>query len=413
LAQVFSGNLLASAIGFLGSIIQAAMVTPSELGMLRMVGIPLGYMIWAHLGVYDGVIREIPYWIGKGEIARAHRYAGVAQGWNLFLSFLSASVFSFLAALSLLQGDYLLAAAWSTQIVCAVSAFYCDFYLSATYRMGVDFARLAWFRMVQAIVALLLVLLIPLLHFYGLCLRAVLVAALGIGLLHCYRPLRVQSTWNWKDFSHLVRIGLPSSCVGYVFSALWLAVEATLVFRYFGTHGLGLYSIAQTAITAMVVLPEAVCFFYWPRMSERYGKTDRLSDALRMTYTPVLVMLAGSVPVVVAAWLLCGPMVTFLMPKYTDVISLLQWGTLVAASRVLVPPLFAFFVIRKQYLYGIAGAFGFGLYYLMLDRVLRKGATIEVFPQCMAVGRVVMAVVGYAFLWCLVRREKLCVRLIS
>jgi hypothetical protein len=85
---------------------------------------------------------------------------------------------------------------------------------------------------------------------------------------------------------------------------------------------------------------------------------------------------------------------------------MLQWGMLVAVSRVLAPPLFAFFVIRKQHFYAVAGAVGFGLYYLLLDWQLGAGATIEIFPQCMIIGRVVMALVGYAILWRLVQREK-------
>jgi hypothetical protein len=405
LTAVFSGSLLASMIGFVASLLQARLVAPSDLGILRLVGIPLGYMIWLHLGVYDGIIRELPFWIGKGDKARAYHYASVAQGWNLLLSAAAGAVFLALSVSSLMRGDYPLAAAWATQVVAATSAFYCDFYLAATYRMGVDFARLAWFRTVQSIASLALVALIPVFHFYGICLRAALVALVGIGLLHHYRPLRVQPAWSWPDLRHLVRIGLPSSLVGYVFSALWVTVEATLVFRHFGVRGLGLYSVTQTAITAIAILPESVCFFYWPRMSERFGQTASLAAALRMTYIPVVAMLAGSVPILAVAWHLCGPAVSVLLPQYVDAIPLLQWGTLVATSRILAPPLFAFFVVRKQYYYAIAGACGFGIYYLILQSALTATARIEIFPQTMVVGRVAMTLAGYGFLWHLVRRE--------
>jgi O-antigen/teichoic acid export membrane protein len=406
LGEVFSGNFLASVIAFVGSILQARLIAPSDLGIIRLVAIPLGYMAWLHLGVYDGIIRELPYWVGKRETVRAHKYASVAQGWNLFVGCAAASVFAFLAIRSILRGEYAMAAAWATQVLTAVNTFYGDLYLAATYRMGVDFARLAWFRTAQAFASLVLVLLIPLLHFYGVCLRSALGTALGLGLMHHYRPLRVRPTWSTTDFLHLVRVGLPSSFVGYLFSALWVTVEATLVFTNFGSHGLGLYSIAQAAITAMTILPEAMCYYYWPRMSEQYGRTENLADAVQMTYAPVLLMLLASLPAVLVVWVLCGPMVTLALPGYVGAIPLLKWGSLVAASRFLAPPLFSLFVVKKQHFYGIAGASGFAAYYAVIHWAMPNGAAIEIFPQAMVVGRVTMAVVGYAILWRLVRTEQ-------
>ena len=107
-----------------------------------------------------------------------------------------------------------MAAAWGSNAVSAYLLFYSTIYLQSTYRTAHDFARLSLVNVLQNALAVVLVVLVALLKFYGLCLRSVLVGLVAAALLHYWRPIRVSPRWDWRQFRHLLWVGLPIFAVG-------------------------------------------------------------------------------------------------------------------------------------------------------------------------------------------------------
>ena len=201
------GNVLASLLRVIGGLVQARLVTPNVLGLFSSVGLVQGYLPFLHLAIPNGLNRELPYFIGKGEHQRVRELAGAAQAWALLTA--GGVVFLMLggAVWCLVRGDLWLAAAWVSNAFLAFYSFYGTFYLQTTYRTGHDFAKLAFANVVQNAVALVLVVLVALLSFYGLCLRAVLSSAAGLALLYYWRPLRVGPQWSTRHLKHLFVVG--------------------------------------------------------------------------------------------------------------------------------------------------------------------------------------------------------------
>ena len=293
-----------------GGILQAKCVLPAVLGMFNGIGLVLGYAPFLQLGILNGINRELPYFIGKGDRQRVNELAAAAQAWALAVGGIVGIALSGVGCWQLLHAEWELAAGWFTNAVLAVLLFYNTNYLQMTYRTGHDFARLAMSSVIENAVALALVSLVALLNFYGLCLRALLTAFVSVSFLYYWRPLRVGPRWNWRHLEHLLVIGAPIFIVGQIY-AWWTVLNSTLVLGYMGKQGLGLYAVVLVAGGALELLPTAVSQVLYPRMAEQYGRTGRLGDMIRMSIKPTLLSVLGMIPMVVVGWFAVGPVIRF------------------------------------------------------------------------------------------------------
>ena len=304
-----------SCLRMAGGVLQARFVDPSVLGLFNGVGLVLGYAPFLQLGILNGLNRELPYFVGKGDRKRVMELAAAAQAWALAVGGLVGVSLLGVAVWQLLRGDLWMAAGWATNALMAVSLFYNTYYLQMTYRTAHDFARLAMAGVVENAVALVAVVLVAVLSFYGLCLRALLAAAVSAAILFYWRPVHVGPAWNFRQLVHLLLIGFPIFFVGPML-ALWTVLDSTLVLKFAGPKGLGLYALAVMAGTTLEMLPMAVSQVIYPRMAERFGRTGKLGELVRMSLKPTVVTVAGMAAVAAVAWWLVGPVVGIVLPKY-------------------------------------------------------------------------------------------------
>jgi O-antigen/teichoic acid export membrane protein len=404
------GNVLASALRMVGGILQARFVGPPVLGLFNSLGLVLGYAPFLQLGILNGLNRELPYYVGKGEHQRVRELAAAAQAWALMLSAALSAGLLALAAWSLLCGNAQVAAGWATNALAAFFFFYGATYLQVTYRTGHDFARLAMVNVAQNAVALALVALVALLSFYGLCLRAVISGAIGTMMLHYWRPVRVGPKWNFAQWKHLLIVGLPIFGVGQLY-AWWGVLDQTLVLCYTGKTGMGLYAMVVMVITTVELLPLAVSQVVYPRMAEQFGRTGRFDGLARMTIKPMLLTAAAMALGIPAAWWLVGPLTRILVPKYVDAVPAMQWSLLVPFVSSFGPINNIFNVVRRQGLYLAAILVGMGVYFVTLLWLVRAQAELTAFPQAMLAGRVAYMAACYVLVIRLVRKQRQAARL--
>jgi O-antigen/teichoic acid export membrane protein len=274
-----------------------------------------------------------------------------------------------------------------------------------TYRTGHDFARLAMVNVAQNAVALALVVLVALLSFYGLCLRAVISAAIGAMMLHYWRPVRVGPKWNFAHWKHLLTIGLPIFGVGQLY-AWWGVLDQTLVLCYTGKAGMGLYAMVVMAIATLEQLPIAVTQVVYPRMAEQFGRTGRFDGLLGMTVKPMFLTAAAMALAIVAGWWLVEPLTRILVPKYVDAVPAVRWGLLVPFVGSFGPINNVFNVVRRQDLYLAATLAGIGVYLVTLLWLVRQQAELTAFPQAMLVGRVAYVGACCAFIAYIARKQR-------
>jgi O-antigen/teichoic acid export membrane protein len=399
------GNVISSFLRMIGGILQARFVLPSVLGLYNGIGLVLGYVPFLQIGVLNGMNRELPYYIGKGDRQRAWELAAAAQAWALAISAVVDLVLFGIAGWQLVRGELWLAAGWATNAVLTLFLFYNTYYLRMTYRTAHDFAKLALVNVVENAVALALVVLVALLNFYGMCLRALLAGAVSTAILYYWRPVRVGPIWNFRHLKHLLIIGAPIFGVGQIYS-WWSVFDSTMVLGYLGDEGMGLYALVVVAVTTLEQLPLSLGQVVYPRMAEQYGRKENIRDLIRIAKKPIIITVAGMVPIIGFCWLVVDPVVRIILPKYLGAVPAIKWSLLIPFVSSFAPINNVFNVVRRQVMYFTAIIIGMVAYICSLMWLIRGGPTLIAFPQAMIIGKVVFMLICYGFIVYLRNRER-------
>ncbi len=403
--HLVGGNVAAMGIRLVSGVLLGRLVPPATLGLFNGIGLSLRYAPFLQLGILDGLYRELPYYIGRGDRKRAEELASAAQAWALTVGIAYAAVLVVIGLWHLARSEFWMAAGWLTNAVQAIVFYYKTYYLQVTYRTSQDFSRLAFVGVVESVASLVLLLAVAWLNYYGLCVRALLVSAVSTGLLFYWRPLRVAPKWGYAHMKYLLRIGLPIFSVGQLYS-FWAVLNSTLVLKFAGVEGMGLYTMVLMADTSLEIIPTAVSQVVYPRMAEHYGRTHRVEDMIRIAWKPMILTALGLIPVIAIAWHVIDPAVRLVIPAYEKAIPAMQWIIFLPLIKSFYPLASIYQVVRRQDIYGAALAVGLATYVAAQVWLLRDGVELVDFPQAMIIGRVVFTLacaVGVAYL---LRKER-------
>lgn len=395
IVAVFAGgNLLNMVLRLAGGILTARFAAPAILGLFNGMGLVLGYASFLQLGILNGLNRELPFYIGQDDTPQAESLAAAGQAWALIIGGFGAGVLLVLAVWFAVRGQLQLATGWATYAVSIFLLFYSQLYLQITYRTGGDFARMSVINVVQNGLAFVLVGLVWLFGFYGLCLRLVLMGLVGMALLWYWRPMKVGPRWNRSHLIQLLKVGAPIFLVGQLYS-WWIVLDCTLVLKFAGVKFLGLYQLSVMAGMAVETLPMAVSQILYPKMAEEFGRTGSVRRLVALSVKPVIATVLCMVPIVIACWLLLPMAVKLLMPNYANGIEAARWAIIVAATMTVAPVNNVFNVVKRQDLYLAAVIGGMATYYITLLLLNRGGVNLVNFPQAMLAGRVVFLLTSY------------------
>lgn len=318
-----TGNTIAMLLGVIGSLVQARYVGPENLGIFRMFGILAGYLTFLHLGVFDGLQREIPLQLGRGNQEKAERAASACLWWILFISLICSLLFLTLALRAIFNQKWMEFWGWLSYIPFIIMTFYGG-YLGTTFRTGQHFIALSNASVVQAIAGTLVLPLLPVIGYYGVCLRTAVGSATNLFLLHRWRPMRVHPCFNWSKFREVINIGLPLSGIGYLSTALWVSLEGSLIMGWFGFKALGLYSLAVFLRAMLMQMAQNINHVMNIKVYEQYGRSNRTNDCIHLIIRPTTVGLLSSIPLVISGWFLLPPLVNLLIPQYINAIPMMR-----------------------------------------------------------------------------------------
>ena len=293
---------------------------------------------------------------------------------------------------------------WFAQIFFCWGIYYGG-YLTSTYRTLNHFVKIARIQIVQTVLTFGMVFLLPFLAFYGLCARYALPSFLSVLLYHRHRPLRIKYQLNIKALKDLIKIGLPYSIWGNLYTSIWVASEGALVLSLSGISALGLYSVAIVMGNALNSLPMAIWQVLTPRVVTNLARDGSVRKAnariiwVTAGLTGFMILLAyiGS--------LMLDIFVPFFIPKYIAGIPVMKvclWFPVVQAAFL---PINTLFATGRPWLYGrsvIAGIIIFPLATYLLLPVL--GGLLAVAVGSL-LGRAARTVAAYVDLAVLTRRE--------
>ena len=405
IAVFASGNMVAMLIGVVGSLVQARYVGPEDMGVFRTFGIVASYLMFLHLGVFDGLQREIPLQLGRGNQAKAEQAASACLAWIVFVSLACGAIFLGLALRAACHREWMQFWGWLAYVPAIVANFY-GVYLGTTFRTGQQFVTLSKISVIQAIAGTLVLPLFPIMGYFGACLRTGVSSVTNIFFLHRWRPMKVCPRLDWSGFREVIRIGLPLSGADYLSWPLWVSMEGTFVLEWFGIKMLGLYSMAVFVRTVFVQLAQNMNQVMVVKIYERYGRSGRVEDCVRLIFKPTAFAFLASLPLMVAGWFALPWAVGLLIPNYVGAISMMRVMLLAMPIMFLSLPITILWATGRRidcFVSVIAGFMAFaGLSCLLY--LLNVGALSVLIASIL--GRATNIVVSYMLILRLVLQQK-------
>lgn len=268
---IFSG-LLKTAVQTISGFVVLRWLNPSELGTWQSFTVFVGYLQILTLGTTSGLNRELPYYLGKGEDVTAISKLKAGGYYTTFLSIglmiivciIGALLYFFKILSFQLAGMFIFA--FSTAALTIQTNF-----LGATFRTSNSFSQIT---KIQLIIALLYILLIPLIYFFGIwgyiSYQMIIAFSLFYGY-YLYRPFKVKYIFDKFQIKELIKIGLPIYFWNYL-AQISQSIPRTVLVIFGSPILVGLYSPAGSINGAMLNLPAYTNRYLTPKMSFDYGK---------------------------------------------------------------------------------------------------------------------------------------------
>lgn len=315
--------MLVSVISGLGGLLQARWVSPVVFGEFRKYGILTSYLCLGLALVHDGLMRQYPYLIGKGEQEEALRVSAAAKWWYLLLSRLFSVLFVILAGYSLFREDYRATVGWGTQIAAVWVAYY-GAYQMVMYRSSSNFKRLAYNNLISSTLSFVYLLFVKFFGYWGLAIRFILTNIQGVLINQRYLPVKIKAVFDYRRLCGLAKISLPLAVPGYIRTSFLGATLSGVILKYCGAEGLGLYGIALTFQGFALIFTTSLNQIFTVKLTSKFGETENVFSCFRYAKIPTLLSVLSATGVAGAFCVIIGPFIQFLLPRYVDSIPLIQ-----------------------------------------------------------------------------------------
>lgn len=317
------GNLFVAVLGGLGGLLQARWIAPEVFGEFRKYGILTSYFYIGLILVHDGLTRQYPYLIGKGDKAEALEVASAAKWWYLLISWSFTFFFACLLLSSLFRRDFRAVVGWGAQIPAVWIAMFGG-YLGVMYRTSSDFKRLSYNNVLSSIIAFLALIFVKAWAYWGLAARLIVQNLASLFINRHYVPVKVKAVYDLKRLVSLSKISLPLSVPGYIQTACLSASVSVIILKYCGQSALGIYGVALTFQGMAMTFTAALNQMFITKLTCRFGETENVFACLKYAMRPTLLSMAAASVLAVCVCLAVGPLVRLLLPRYEAAVPIIR-----------------------------------------------------------------------------------------
>lgn len=394
--SIFAGsNVLVSIFSGLGGLIQARWIPPEVFGEFQRYAIPTTAMSFAVLVVNDGLIRQYPYYIGKGAPDEALAIAGVAKWWYVRITFLACLVFLGCALQACCRCDWRAVAGWSAQIPLIMITFYGGF-LGILYRTSTDFKRLGWNQLLGSIVGLLGLGFVKMWGFFGIAVRQSITNLFLLFIQRKYCPVYVKSLCDFHRLKNLASISLRFSLPAYFHASGLAAAKSSLILYFCSPKELGIYTMAVMIQGLAMGIEKAFTQIFNVKMNIHFGKTENVISCMKYAYRPALFSFMISIFLFLGGYFILPPFVHTVIPKYYPAISVIQILLLSLPISALGLPLLA---IKASLMWKTAAAQAMFNFCVTLLGIILLPKRPSMFAVATILGLLAETVSGYLFLF--------------
>jgi O-antigen/teichoic acid export membrane protein len=315
--KYFSSSILSSFVGVFTGFFSYRYIEPSLLGIWALFTIYEVYATFTRLGVINGLGRELPYLLGKGEADGAKKLASTALFYSLFSNLILLSVLPIVINdKSIDWNDYKFLLSFLVIVVRQFLSSYTS-YLSVTFRTNHSFNDLSNIQNILTVFRLISLMFVVYFGFIGLLIREFLSSLIEMSLMHWKRPINVSPKFCKRDLVRLVKVGFPLFIVSYLFSFIE-TIPRLYIYRFGSIEQLGLFSPIIIMLGLAMLLPNAISSYMYPKMSFEYGASQDKSKIWRIILFTSIASLISSFPLFISVYFLAD-YVYLIFPKYAEV----------------------------------------------------------------------------------------------
>lgn len=350
-ASIYSSvTILTQIITLIAGILTRRFLGPAQTGVWALLQIILIYAGYALLGVTQAINREIPFYRGKGDHAKAEEIKNLVYSFSTLVSLtiaIGCVIYAFLMREHLREELF-----YGLIFVSALIMLQRSSNLNISFLRGYKLFTLAAKQMVlSAIVnALLVVFFSYRYQVYGFMIAMCLSFLFNIFYIKIHYSFDFKWYFDLKKIGGLIRYGAPLVVVSLL-SSLLITIDKLMIAKILGIEQLGLYSVALLTYAYLNSLPKAIGIVLVPNFHQKFGETDS-ADSLKNYLEKSSQVFEVIMPLLIATgWFLIPYFARLALPDFEGSIPPMKY-LITSVYWIALLDLYGYFlvVIRKQLL---------------------------------------------------------------
>lgn len=315
---VFTASTLSKLIGAFTSLILPRLLDPDNYGVWVTLLLIVSYAPIAALGTVEALLRQYPYYVGKGDMNKARQYEEIVLG-SICITALFLSICSLLIPF-VVEGTVLDPYRQEVMIMfmtAAISAFSGFYYYR--YTAHHNFKAYGIIDTLRAIITLFLISIFAWL--WGLkgaviaFFTAEVVICMSSALLSNHLCGKVKIRLDRKEIWGAIKIGFPITIVWWAL-ALQSSVDRLVSASFLGKEMTGYYGLGLSIVSMLVLIPAAINRVLYPKINESIGRNQNAKQ-LSMLIIPPVRILGILIPVLIGVLIILLPtLYEVIFPRY-------------------------------------------------------------------------------------------------
>lgn len=320
-----ASTCLVGLVNSVASVVMLRWVPPEAMGIWQSALLIQTAADLLKIGMINGMNREFPLLMARGDEAAASRVVATAAAWVRWTSISGLAVFGCLIALRWQDGTAWRLATTAAALQWAVA--WQGNFLQGLFRGGDGFGRLARIQLFTAVCGLAMLPIVAVGGLAGLCVRAVCQSVICTTLLWRARPVPIVGRFDLRSAGEMLRSGAPLFISAYLFVAA-LAADGAILLVHGGPALVGFLAPVAAVQAACAMLPNAITQYVYPRLSATFGRTGD-PQAVWQIATRAGGLSVGLVAVMaMVGWVAAEPLVELFFPAYRRSLAAMHWALL-------------------------------------------------------------------------------------
>lgn len=338
---------MAQLITVVAGILSRNFLGPTQMGIWATLQVILTYSSYSALGTSAGIARQVPFYLGRKDEAKAAEIKNLVFSYQTGLSVLTSIGFLIFAFLlrsklnqalfwGLLGAGFLLVLQRVNGIQISVLRAYKKFDVAS---------RLALWS--AAVNLFLILLLAPFFHFFGFV--AAMVLSFIFNIVYSARcfPFHFKFMLN-PEIKKILSFAFPLMVFGMA-ESFFKTIDKLVIVKTLGFEQMGFYSIAIMFSNFLAQIPNSMSIVMVPHFEEKYGQNEQIHDVFPYVEKSLQGLSFSMMILIGAAWVVTPFFVNLLMPAYGKGIMAAQFLILSSYFLALTMPYSTVLVtLRKQ-----------------------------------------------------------------